>query len=139
MTDTSEDNTQPTPEEIQDAQKEGVLDAIKASANTTDIDVLKGEDVEPAPWANISIEANKIDYLLDLSLDALKKLIDPKAKTPLPEEVVAGALALERNGKNRTDFVKLLKDRLSIKDIKTELPQAGGPDYTHDITPISKL
>lgn len=128
-----EKKAQVTDEVATDLAKDAVKQEAKLSTGN------ESETVETSQWGNVSIEANKIDYLLDFGLEALKKAVDPKAEKPLPEEYVAGALALERNGKNRTDFVKVYKDRLGIKDIAKELPQAGGPDYTNDVTQVSNL
>jgi hypothetical protein len=74
---------------------------------------------------------------VNASLDTLKKAIDEK--DGIPENKIAGLLILERNGQNRTEFVKAMVKRLGIKDLKKELPQAGGPDYTNDQTALSAL
>lgn len=75
-------------------------------------------------------------YMLDLGIEAFEDAIDKKAERPVPEEKVYGLLALERNGQNRTLFVKAMMKRLGLKS--DELP-GGGPDYTVDTTPVSKL
>lgn len=134
----TQDASTPSAEEIAAAQKEGTLNAIKDGQNTQDIDLQRGEDPEPPRFYN-TIGTNQIEHLTDLGLDALKDAIDPRKDEALSEEVIANLLILERNGKNRTDFVKLLMSRLKIKDIRKELPQAGGPDYTNDVSAMSKL
>lgn len=122
---------------VDDVAKDLAKDAVRQEAQLATGNESTTEDI--SQWANLQIEANKIDYILDFGLEALKKAIDPKAERPIPEEYIAGALALERNGKNRTDFVKAYKDRLGIKDVSKELPQAGGPDYTNDVSSVSDL
>lgn len=134
-----EKDDQPTPEQIAEARKEGVLDRVRESANTQDIDSLQVAEPGEGPRFFNIIGTNQIEHLTEMGLDALKEAVDPKKDGALSEEVIANLLILERNGKNRTDFVKLLMDRLKIKDIRKELPQAGGPDYTNDVTAISKL
>lgn len=130
----------PSQEEIQEARKEGVLDRVREAATTQDIDQLKGDDPEVGRFTQVNVDGtNQIEHLTDLGLDGLKEAIDPKKDEPLAEETIAKLLILERNGKNRTDFVKLMMDRLKIKDIRKELPQAGGPDYTNDVSAVSKL
>ena len=137
MTDKTETN-QPSTAEIKAAEKAGVLDAIRAAATTQGIDPLKGEAPEGPRFYNL-MGTNQLEHLTDLGLEALKAAIDPKNDDAFSDEVVANLLILERNGKNRTAFVKLLMDRLKIKDIYKELPQAGGPDHTNDVSAVSKL
>lgn len=133
-----EDPSVPSKDEITEARKEGVLDRVREAATTQDIDRPEVEPQDAPRFYNI-IGTNLIEPLTDLGLEALTGAIDPKNDNGLAEDVIANLLILERNGKNRTDFVKLLMERLSIKDIRKELPQAGGPDYTNDVTAISKL
>lgn len=128
----------PSQDEIAAAKKEGVLDKVRENQTTQDIDILKGDEPEAPRFYNI-IGTNLLEPLTGLGLEGLKAAIDPKKDDALSEEVIANLLILERNGKNRTDFVKLLMDRLKIKDIRKELPQAGGPDYTNDVSAVSKL
>lgn len=114
-----------------DLAKEAVAQQARMDTGTT-------SDAEPTgtKWQG-SDEMNLYSHLLDGGIEALKKVIDKK--DGIPEEKVAGLLILERNGQNRTEFVKLLMKRLGIKDIRKELPQAGGPDYTNDTTNLTDL
>lgn len=140
VTKKNEDPAVPSQEEIQEARKEGVLDRVREAATTQDIDQQKGDDPKVGRFTQVNVDGtNQIEHLTDLGLDGLKEAIDPKKDEPLAEETIAKLLILERNGKNRTDFVKLMMDRLKIKDIRKELPQAGGPDYTNDVSAVSKL
>lgn len=110
-------------------------DALKQEARES-----TGTEGEVDPRASKWLGADEIQmyaHLVEGGIGALEKAIDPKEG--IPEEKVAGLLILERNGQNRTEFVKLLMKRLGIKDLVKELPQAGGPDYTNDTTPLSKL
>lgn len=129
----------PTDAEIRDAKREGVLDRVRESATTQDMDTLKGEESEYRARHYNMDGTNQVEHLTSLGLEALKTAIDLKKDSPLAEEAIGKLLILERNGKNRTDFVKLLMDRLGIKDIFKELPQAGGPDYTNDVSAVTKL
>lgn len=96
----------------------------------------ESDEINVNRWQG-SDEINGWEHYLELSPDALASAV--KAGGPVPEEKVAGLLILERNGQNRTTYVKLLKDRLGIKDILKELPQAGGPGFTNDTTNLSDL
>lgn len=111
--------------------KEAVEQEARMDTGTT-------SDADPVgnKWLG-SDESQMYAHLLDGGIETLKKVIDPKGG--IPEQKIAGLLILERNGKNRTEFVKLMKDRLGIKDLKAELPQAGGPDYTNDTTNLTAL
>lgn len=83
---------------------------------------------ESQPWA----------HNLDLPLDAFEDVVSAKAGNDgsIPDEKVYGILALERNGRNRTPYVKAMMKRLKLK--AHELP-GGGPSYTNDLTNISDL
>jgi len=50
---------------------------------------------------------------------------------------VYGLLALERNGQNRTDYVKAAIKRLKLT--KDDPLPGGGPGYTNDVHPVSDL
>lgn len=83
-----------------------------------------------------SDEIMQWEHVLDLDPDAFEDAIAEKAEHPIPENKVYGLLALERNGKNRTPYVKAAMKRLKLT--KEELP-GGGPAYTNDVSPTSKL
>ncbi len=95
-------------------------------------------EVDPSSlrWQG-SDEVQQYAPLLDGGYATLEQAMDPK--DGIPEEKIAGLLILERNGQNRTEFVRGMMKRLKIKDIRKELPQAGGPDYTNDTTNLSDL
>lgn len=93
-------------------------------------------EVEPTKYPNLE-GTNFLEPYLTMGIAPLERAIDKKKG--LPEEQIALLLTLERNGQNRTEFVKMLKDRLDIDDIKKELPAAGGPDYTNDTTNLTDL
>lgn len=94
------------------------------------------DDVTLTKWHGAD-EIAQYSHLIEGGIAALEKAIDKK--DGIPEEKVAGLLILERNGQNRTEYVRLLKKRLGIKDLAKELPQAGGPDYTNDVTKVTDL
>lgn len=75
--------------------------------------------------------------ILDLGIDAFKERIAEGAENPVPEEKVAGLLELERSGKNRTDYVQALCDRLGVKS-PYEVTTAG-PGYTNDVTATTEV
>jgi len=76
--------------------------------------------------------------LLNLSLDELdRRLTDKKAEDPIPDSDARGLLALERSGKNRTGYVKLLMKVIGVKS-PYEVTTAG-PSYTNDETAITEL
>jgi hypothetical protein len=75
--------------------------------------------------------------LLDLGLDGFIAAIDEDAPVPVPEEKVYGLLALERNGQNRTEYVKAAIARLGLT--KDDPLPGGGPGYTNDVHPVSDL
>lgn len=121
------------------AQKEAATELAK-EALQKEARASTGTESEVDPDSNRWLGSDEIQmhaHLLEGGIGALEKAIDKKEG--IPEEKVAGLLILERNGQNRTEFVKLLKTRLGIKDIRKELPMAGGPDYTNDTTNLSDL
>lgn len=123
-----------------EAAQEVAKEALKAEVEQDTGTTPKAEDVdESANRFQGSDEIQMYAYLVDVnaSLSELEKKLDKK--DGLPENKIAGLLTLERNGQNRTEFVKAMVKRLGIKDIKKELPQAGGPDYTNDQTALSDL
>ena len=122
--------------ELDKARKEGVLEGAKELAKESSKFVLDG---------NLPGSGNVPDYLgseeiqlyadnLGLGVDAFKDAIAKDGA--IPEEKVYGLLALERNGQNRTPYVKAMMDRLGLK--ADELP-GGGPAYTNDLTALTEL
>jgi len=109
--------------------KEIVKDEIALSTGTE-------SDAEPKRqfhgWEEINLYAD----LLDLGLEQFKDAINPKSERSIPEEKVYGLLALERNGRNRTEYVRLMAKQLKLKP--EEFP-GGGPSYTNDITNLTEL
>lgn len=143
MTSKKTDPDTPLPElsdaEKRAAQKEGVKEAHKEGAK----EYTRYHDGEQpgAPPEHPFLGSDEImQYadLLELSAEALAERVDGDHPSPIPEEKVAGLLALERNGKNRTDWVKVLLDRLPVDSVY-DVPRAGGPAYTNDTTPVSAL
>jgi len=77
-------------------------------------------------------------HIPELGIEAFKEAVAEDAEHPIPENKIAGIYKLERNGQNRTPYVKALRDRLGLKKGE-DVPGAGGPDYTNDITQVSAL
>lgn len=126
-----------TESEREKAEKEGVKAAYAQSAQTnfatrsaTETDVTGDrwpDRHEIMPWAG----------LVDLGLDAFKAAIDAKAEPAVPEGKVAGLMELERSGKNRTEYVKALCERLGVKS-PFEVTSAG-PGHTNDVSSVNAL
>ncbi len=124
---------------VEKARAEGVTDAIKEQAkdaytyatdgqlpgDPSNVNQYIGHD-DIGPWAGN----------LSLAVEPFEEAIDPKHPVPIPDEKVYGLLALERNGQNRTPYVQAMMKRLGLKS--DQLP-GGGPGYTNDVRPISKL
>lgn len=111
--------------------KEAVAQEARASTGTE-------SDAEPTAQ-NRYLGSDEImlwEHVLHLGVEAFEDRIAEKSDQPVPEEKVYGLLALERNGQNRTPYVKAMMKRLNLK--REELP-GGGPDYTNDVTPVTKL
>lgn len=132
--------------EIASARKEGAKEDVKEAAKDTHRALTDGNlpgepparqflgHEESQPWA----------HHLDLGVYAFENLIAVKpgkedrnkGEQSIPDEKVYGLLALERNGQNRTPYVKAMMKRLKLK--ADELP-GGGPSYTNDVTNITDL
>lgn len=121
-------------------REEGIKEAIKEDAKEAYRQGLL-DDAEPenqAPQFLGSDDIMQFEPLLDLPADELGARVAEDADNPIPEEKVAGLLKLERNGRNRTEYVKVLLARLPVDSVM-EVPGAGGPAYTNDTTPVSEL
>jgi len=123
--------------ELDEAKKQGVLEAAKeaAKANYKYADALPDEGTGQK-WPGKS-ETMQYAHILDLGPDAFKDRVKEGGDNQLPEQKVAGLLELERSGKNRTEYVKALMDRLGV-DSPYEVTKAG-PSYTNDVTPVTAL
>lgn len=129
----------PSTADVQKARNEGVTEAIKENAkdayNYATDGQLPGEP--PARQFTGSDDIMQYAGLLSLSAADLASRVAPNAVAPVPEEKVAGLLALERAGQNRTDYVQLLCKRLGVKS-PYEVTSAG-PPHTNDTTNITAL
>lgn len=130
--------------EIASAQKEGALDYIKEGSKramatdtgtTGDLDAAAEiERKKVAPDLNTTF----IAPLLDLSEEELaRRLNDEKADDFIGFETAKGLLALERAGKNRTGYVKLLCKAIGVAS-PYEVTHAG-PPHTNDTSNVSAL
>lgn len=124
--------------ELKAARKEGAKEDAKEIAKDTHRFMTDGN--LPGEPTNLKYhgheETQQWAYLLDGSLDAFKDRLKAKDDSRIPDNKAYGLLALERNGKNRTEWVKALMDHLDLD--ADELP-GGGPDHTNDTTQLSKL
>jgi hypothetical protein len=87
----------------------------------------------------VSADVMNLAYLLEQPPEVLANSLDGKLPdgspdpnaTPLTEGQIAGLLETERSGKNRTDIVQVLCDRLGIAT-PYEVTSAG-PNYTNPV------
>lgn len=126
---------------ISKAREEGARDAEKEAGKAaykyaTDGN-LPGEEPRGRQFIGYDANTNQIAPLLGLGVDEFTAAIAEDAPVPLAEETVYGLLALERNGQNRTDYVKACIARLGLT--KDDPLPGGGPGYTNDIHPVSDL
>lgn len=148
---TKKDTQQPTPEapeviqnypelteaEKLEAQKQGVKNALTQSAETnfatrSETETNSGGDRWPDRH-----EIMRWAHVVDLELDAFKEAVKADAENPIPEGKVAGLLELERSGKNRTDYVVAMCERLGVSS-PLEVTSAG-PGHTNDVTAVNKI
>lgn len=127
-------------DEIAKARKEGALEAERKAAKDSYTYATDGNlpgDPEDAPRQFPGYdEIMQWAPMLGLGPDEFEAAIQADADVPVPDSKVYGLLALERNGQNRTPYVKAVIKRLKLKP--NEIP-GGGPGYTNDVHPISEL
>lgn len=130
----------PSLSQVEKARAEGVTEAIKEQAKDAYVYATDGQQPGEQPdgpnYTFSDAHTNMIEGMLALGPDELADAIDEKG--PMTEEQVANLMKLERNGPNRTEQVKVLCKRLGVKS-PLDIPGAGGPGYTNDTSPISKL
>lgn len=132
--------------ELAAARKEGAKKDVEENAKDTHRFLTDGNlpgEVPARQWHG-SEETQQWAHNLQLGVEAFEKLVASKpgkedlnkGEQSIPDEKVYGLLALERNGQNRTPYVKAMMKRLDLK--ADELP-GGGPSYTNDLTSITDL
>jgi hypothetical protein len=127
-----------SPQEEAEARKEGAKEDVKKTAEASHKFLTDGGypgDPAPTPYLGHD-ESQMYAYLLDESVDQFERIVAGKADFKPDDTQVYGLLNLERNGRNRTPFVRAMMKRLGLS--KDELP-GGGPSYTNDLTSISEL
>lgn len=126
-----------TDAEREAAEKEGLKAAYAQSAQTNFAtrSATEGDSVGDR-WPDRS-DIMQFASMLDLDIDSFKAAISADANPGIPESKVAGLLGLERSGKNRTDWVAAMCERLGVKS-PLEVTNAG-PDFTNDTTPVNKI
>ncbi len=119
------------------AEKEGVKEAYKQSARTN-FATRSATETEYAgdKWPDRH-EIMQWAGLIDLGLEAFEAAVAEDAEPAIPESKVAGLLELERSGKNRTEYVRALCERLGVKS-PLEVTNAG-PGHTNDVSSINDL
>lgn len=122
---------------MQEGAKEDVKEAAKAAHHALTDGSLPGEPPKVQYLGHDEIQ--QYAHNLDLGVKEFEALVSAKPgkdDASLPDEKVYGLLTLERNGKNRTPYVKAMMKRLHLK--AEDLP-GGGPSYTNDLTSITDL
>lgn len=119
--------------DVANAKKEGALEAVREGAKqrfkSSDGVAVTGTE---EPGVTATYDVFHLQHMVDMDPDALKAALDGKSGGPaLTEGQIAGLVEVERSGKNRTDIVKVLCDRLGIKT-PFEVTDAG-PNYTNDV------
>lgn len=105
------------------------------TGTTSDYDKAAEQQAKQVP---ADFQSTLFAPFLDLPLDELKsRLTDAKSPNPIGHEHARGLLALERSGKNRTDYVQMLCKVIGVKS-PLEVTTAG-PAYTNDTTSITPL
>lgn len=117
--------------DVEAAQKEGILEAVKDGAKQQFLSTDGVENNDPEPGIIPTYDVFHLQDLVDLDPDALKDRLNSKTEFGLTDGQIAGLLEVERSGKNRTDIVKVLCDRLKI-DTPYAVTDAG-PNYTNDV------
>ncbi len=129
----------PSLSDVQKARTEGVTEAIKEQAKESYIYATDGQQpgdpTDAFKWHGYDDIAQWAP-LLALDIEGFAEAIAEDAGPPVPDVKVYGLLALERNGQNRTDYVKAAMARLGLK--ADELP-GGGPAYTNPVVSLDKL
>ncbi len=129
----------PSLNEVEKARAEGVTDAIKEQAKDAYTYATDGQLPGDPAAAKQYIGHDDITLWapnLSLGVEPFEQAIDASAPVPIPEEKVYGLLALERNGQNRTPYVRAMMKRLNLK--ADQLP-GGGPGYTNPVNSLDEL
>jgi hypothetical protein len=129
----------PSTGDVAKARAEGVTEAIKEDAKASYEYATDGQLPGEPParqFTGADSHTNMISGMLALGPDELEAAVAEDAG--LSEAQVANLLALERNGPNRTLQVKILCDRLGVSS-PLEVPHAGGPAYTNDVSNITPV
>lgn len=133
-----------SPKEIAHAQHEGALEYVKeAGARAMAVDTGTTSNFEAAAERQAKqvpadFQSTFFAPLLDLPVDELEsRLTNHKDPHPVGSDNARGLLALERSGKNRTDYVKMLCNVIGVKS-PLEVTSAG-PAWTNDTSAITPL
>lgn len=125
--------------DIAKARTEGAKEDVKEIAKDVHRSLTDGNlpGEPPARQWHGHDEIQMYAHNLDLGVDEFEKTVAVSNKEdPIPDEKVYGLLGLERNGQNRTPYVRAMMKRLKLK--AEDLP-GGGPSYTNDLTAITDL
>jgi len=130
-----------TEAEEKEARKEGAKEDVKEAAKDAHRYLTDGQlpgEPKVNPFQGHD-ESQQYAYLLDYGVAQFERLVAGKEDFKPSDVQLAGLLNLERNGQNRTPYVRALMKKLGLKT--DDLPEIapGGPSYTNDLTAISDL
>jgi len=127
-----------TEPERDQAKKDGLKAAYAQSAQTefATQSATESPEYEGDKWPDRH-EIMRWAHIVDLGLDEFREAVKEGAEPNIPESKIAGLMELERSGKNRTEYVKALCDRLGVKS-PLEVTNAG-PGHTNDVTAVNKI
>lgn len=135
--------------EVEDAKHDGALDYVKeGGGRALAADTGTTGDAELSAQAALirvapDLPTTFLAPLLNLPLDTLvTRLTNDKVDGFIDLENAKGLLALERAGRNRTDWVKALCERIGDdvgRKVHPHEVSPAGPGYTNDVHPISEL
>lgn len=120
-----------------EAEKQGVKNALTRSAETNFATKSETETTTVGDRWPDRHEIMRWAHVVDLELDAFKEAIAEDNPNTIPEGKVAGLMELERSGKNRTEYVAAMCERLGVKS-PLEVTSAG-PGHTNDVTAVNKI
>lgn len=123
--------------EKHEAEKEGVKAAYQESAKTNFATRSATESTSVGDRWPDRHEIMQWAGVIDLGIEAFKDAIAEDADAPIPESKVAGLMELERSGKNRTEYVAAMCERLKVSS-PLEVTNAG-PGFTNDVTAVNQI
>lgn len=142
-----------TKAELQKAKKEGALEHVKEAGKRDaetglaspvyDKEATERLAEQQRVQVDSTVPSTPLAPLLDLSEDELnRRLTDAEAEDYISFDEAKMLLALERAGKNRTGYVKVLLDEISRvigRKVHPHEVSPAGPPYTNDTSSTTEL